>query len=220
MGELHGMRTKSWVSNWEGNPRCAPGPVQNQRLRGDVTTRIKKSLSEVPVFLAKRKARRCSASDSTSSSLCESALLPSWGYQLRAGLSLGLSPWLEQRQRRRESSKGQPGDDNSRYRPLLSQSRGPGWNLRRAGGEGQDTATQRTRKMRLAARASFCSKAFRKLWPRFSPMTWPGSAQDEDWRTKMAWSHLYASPLRSSWGLAGPQGRFKSPQAIVAAGDC
>lgn len=24
----------------------------------------------------------------------------------------------------------------------------------------------------------------------------------------------------SSWGLAGPQGRFKSPQAIVAAGDC
>lgn len=96
MDQFCGMRTKSWVSNWEGNYRCAAGLVQNQRLSRDVTTRIKNSLLEVPVFLAKRKTRSCSASDSSSSSHCVSALLPSWGHQLRAGLSLRLSLWLEQ----------------------------------------------------------------------------------------------------------------------------
>lgn len=42
-----------WVSDWEGNYRCASGLVQNQRLRRDVTTQIKKSLLELPVSLQK-----------------------------------------------------------------------------------------------------------------------------------------------------------------------
>lgn len=166
----------------------------------------------MPVFLAKRKTRSCSGSDITSSSHYVPALLPPG-----VSSSVQSSLWGWGSDRHRESSKGwwqftiQSG---------VSQGRDPGWNLCRAGGEGQHTRAQRAAKMRLAARASFCSKAFRKLWPRFSPVTCPGSAQGEDWRTKMAWSHLSASPLRSSWGLAAPQGRFKSPRAIVAAGDC
>lgn len=85
---FHGIRTKIWVSDREGNYRCALGLVQNHRLRRDVTTWIKKSLLEVPFSLQKEKqgvAQPVVAPPPPT--VCQPCFLP--GYQLCAGLSLG-----------------------------------------------------------------------------------------------------------------------------------
>lgn len=188
----------------------------------------KKSPLEVPVFLVKRKPKSCWASDSTSSSSHRvSAFLVSSGYQLCAGLSLRQEPVARtatemQRKQQRTALRWhftlQTGAFTDRARILAAVfATSPV-----AGQEAKDveTGAQRTRKLRFAARACFYSKAFHKLWPRFSPMARLCSVQDEDWRTKVAWSHLYASPLWKQLGTGWSPGRFKSPRARVAAGDC
>lgn len=69
-------------------------------------------------------------------------------------------------------------------------------------------------------RAGFYSTAFHKPWPRFSPTNRLCSAQDNGWQTKVAWSHLYTSPLQKQLGAGWSLSRLTSPQANTAPGYC
>lgn len=78
---------------------------------------------QVAALLAKRQARRCSGSKSSSCSHCASVLWPGVISPMQDwGTSLG----LEQRQRGRESSRGQPGDATYCYGLVVWQQAGPG----------------------------------------------------------------------------------------------
>lgn len=78
---------------------------------------------QAAALLAKGKAKRCSGSKSSSCSRCASVLCPGVISLVQDwGTSLG----LEQQQRHRESSRGQPGDATYCYGLVLSQQTGPG----------------------------------------------------------------------------------------------
>lgn len=196
----------------------------------------------MPVFLVERKTKSYSAHDSSSSSHCVSVLGVSWGYQLRAGPSEA-GACGSNRDRDTEKAARDIPAVTLRHSLALPQAALAPW-LEPSPSPPFQGKRRRVLRQELRAAQScvlqpgnvFYSEAFCKPWPRFSPVTRLHSAQDEVWRTKVAWSHLPASPpckqLRTGWSLGKVQvasgylssGRWlkstqdvgKSPSAVTA----
>jgi len=149
------------------------------------------------------------------------------GWPASCGTLSEAGAWGSNSDSDRESSNGQPCCDTSCYRPVLSQAEPGSWleSLPSPSLQGKRRRASRQQLREPESRIlqwGHVSAAKHFINPGPDSPLWLDCAHCKTRNGEQRWLEATFMLLLSgsSWGLAGPWGRFKWPRARVVAGDC